>query len=592
MAGFLSSADLDFDTYKANLKTFLKSQTQFRDYDFDGSNMSVLIDILAYNTYLNGFYLNQVGSEMFLDTAMLRESAVSRAKELNYVPRSRVSSKAQIVLTVQAPANNAPSTLTIPKGFYVSGSANGKTYLFSTDQAYVIRNENGAYSSGNVYVYEGRLVTEYFVANSSAKYTLASANVDISSLSVTVQVSNTNTSNTVYSRAYNLYGLSNTSTVYFVQGYRDNYYEIVFGNGVTGDALDDGNVVKVQYRDATGPDADYINKFTAVSTINSYAASVTTSQASFGGAERETIDSIKFNAPRHFSSQDRAINKTDYAILIKNNFPMIQAVSIFGGEELSQKRYGKVAIATKPYGAEITPDSIKTQIGTFLNERTSVAIDPIFIDPDYFYVTISSNVKYNQTITSLSTSDIETLVRAAIDTYNSSYLYDFNSNFRYSKLSSAIDNAETSIVSNDTTVWMTKRLLPAIGTPFVTDVKFGNQLSVDGVHFPAPAGLEPIVSSDYFTYAGNAAAYLRDNGVGGIYVVTQTSTGETLLNDDVGIVNYDTGEVSLYGLTVDSYNGHINLKAKLEAKDIIIAQNQIIVIDQDDVTIGVYSAET
>jgi len=586
--GFLSTKDLDFDSYKANLKTFLKGQDKFKDYDFEGSNMSVLLDIMAYNTYLNGFYLNMVGSEMFLDTATLKESVVSRSKELNYVPRSRVSAKALVNITINNVGNSAPSTITIPKNYYVSATANSRTYLFSTDEAIVVRNEGGSYSSGNTYVYEGRVASETFNYTTDTRIILASANVDISSLDVVVQTSITDTTNTVFSRAYNLYGLTDIDPVYFVQGYGADQYELVFGNGITGKQLVNGNVVKVSYRDVSADNANYITNFKAVSPVGIYSSvSVATLVASFGGAERETIDSIKFNAPRAFSAQDRAITKNDFAILIRNNFPDIQAISVFGGEELDQKRYGKVAVATKPYGAEITPDTVKTQIASFLSNRTSVAIDPIFIDPSYFYVEINTTVSYDTTLTTLTTSDIETLVRAQISNYNTTYLYDFDSDFRYSKVVQLIDAADTSVTSNDTAVKMIKRITPTAGINYTDQIKFNNAFDVESSAPLIPPNAVPIVSSSVFIYNGYNA-FMRDDGQGNLYIyTTDIGSTETTLAQSVGTVDYTNGIVTISGFIVSSYSGHISIYARLKGKDIVISQNQIIIIDQADVSVTV-----
>lgn len=590
---FLSTSELDFDAYKTKLKTYLQGQAQFKDYDFDGSNMSVLLDIMAYNTYVNGFYLNMIGSEMFLDTAQLRESAVSKAKELNYVPRSRVSAKSVVKLTISG-VTNGPSTITIPKGYYFSVTANSATYLFSTTEAHVLRYENNLYQSANLDVYEGRVVTEFFTVNSTSRYILSSSNVDVSSIEVVVQNSNTDTTETVFHRAYNLYGLVDTSPVFFVQGYSDTKYEVVFGNGKTGKKLTNGNIARITYRDCNGFAGNRLKPTKAVNSLDGYTnIKVTLVSAGSGGAEREEIDSIRFNAPRHFASQDRAVTKDDYSILIRNNFPTIEAIAVFGGEELAQKRYGKVVIATKPYDGEITPDSIKNEISSFLAGRTSVAIDPIFADPDYFYLKIVSGISYNSATTTKTTSDIESVVRDQIDNYRDSYLFDFNADFRYSKMTAMIDEADTSVVSNDTRVHIIKRIYPVLAASFTTKIYFNNEFTSEGIRYKLPKGHDPIVYSSAFTYKGTRNSYIQDDGLGNLYIYKKDAAGTiTVLAQSVGSVDYTKGTVTITNLVVDSYTGHISIYAVPNAKDVVVRRNQIILIDQADVTITVDQASS
>lgn len=338
--GFLTTTELDFTSYRDSLKTYLSQQDIFKDYDFEGSNMAVLLDVLAYNTYMNGQYLNMVGSEMFLDTAVLRESIVSHAKELNYTPRSRTAPVAYVDITIDT-GEDTPDTLTIPKYFRINGySPNNEVYSFTTDETVIIRANNGIYRAANVAIYEGNIVREVFIANNTARYLLQSANVDVSSINVTVKASQAATIEEKWNKKTFLFGLQATDKVFFTQGAEDHKYELVFGNGDIGLALDDGNVVNVVYRETNGTEGNGLDRFVSPDAVDSYdTITVSTILGAAGGSEHESDDEIKFNAPRYFPTQERAITVEDFIALTKNQFPSLQVVTAFGGEEVEPKQY-------------------------------------------------------------------------------------------------------------------------------------------------------------------------------------------------------------------------------------------------------------
>jgi hypothetical protein len=600
--GFITTAELNFDTYKANLKQYLSSQSIFNDYNFEGSNFSVLLDVLAYNTYLNAFYLNMVGSEMFLDTAQLPESVYSHAKELNYTPSSRSSSKAIVTLTL--PSNkttNTASYLQIPKNYRISAVLDGKTYIFSTNESLTIsRTGTTGFTSANVEVYEGKVATEYFTqANTSStatRYILSSSNVDISSVDVKIR-SSVSTPATLlypYNRSYTLYGLTSTSNNYFIQSYGKDKYEIVFGNGITGRSLTPGNIVQVLYRDASGDMADNATTFTALdnftnnlgATIPASSLSVGTVQNSTGGSERESISSIKFNAPRYYTTQDRAVTKEDYVSLIKINFPSIQAVSVYGGEDASPKQYGKVIIVLRPYGSEVAPTLTKEAIKNYLRDRMSLSITPLFQDPDFFYAKITSTVYYNPAVTALQDSDIRSSALSAISKFTTQNLENFNSNLRYSKLVAAIDSADTSILSNDTYLLMIKRIVPALNTAYSTVINYNNQLDTT---FKLSTGFAatPVITSSLFysSISGvSTQCYLEDDGAG----VVNLRSGTYI--SPVGTVDYTSGTVIISNLTVTNYTSYISIYARTSLEDIYSTGNQILEIDAADVSITIATA--
>jgi hypothetical protein len=594
---FLTAGSLDFEAYRAKLVDFLKGQSRFQDYDFEGSNMAVLLDLLAYNTYHNMFYLNMIGNEMHLDTAILRESVNSRAKVLNYTPRSRTAATALVTLTV-APTD-APDAVYIPKYFPLIGSVAGKTLRFTTNEALTIRNMGGVYQVDNVAIYEGNIVNEYFdIKNGNTSFvTISSGNVDISSVSVNVRTSNTVSTNTNFTRAENLYGVEEDSTVFFLEPFGENQYNVVFGNGVTGRKLVNGNVVKVTYRDSLGVDGDGASVFTASATVgNNYPVYVGTRQRAAGGAERETIDSIKFNAPRHFASQDRAVTEEDFKVLIHREFPQLEAITVYGGEKANPKRYGKVIVSAKPIGGTVIPTSLKNQIISYLSDRDTVGMEPLIVDPKYMYVEITSNVHYSASKTDLTPSQIETSVRQAIASFSQTELSKFNADFRYSRLTAAVDNSDPGIVSNDTYCRLVMRVSPQLNTPTSYVLRTNNELYQNPVPVAIVAGNDTTVTSSPFNYVKNGvtySAYLVDNGLGKIHVVTDTKDkGRVILADTIGTVDYTGGVVKINKISIADYTGsYIKLYFRTANKDLVINYEYILQIDDRDVNLTISKAD-
>lgn len=592
--GFLSTSDLDFQAYRDQLRQFLQSQDLFKDYDFTGSNLSVLIDLLAYNTYVQGTYLNMVGSEMFLDTALLRESIVSHAKELNYTPRSRASSVAYVDIAVSG--NNLPTVLNIPKNFRVTGKTMaGQTFSFLTNESINIGAANN-YAVKAVPVYEGRIINETFVESANTRFVLASANVDISSIEVNVQNSSTDTANTNWNRQTTLFGMTGDTEAFFVQGYANNEYEVVFGNGIVGASLQDGNVVRFAYRETQGSDANGVKLFSVDQSIQGFSTSValsTDNGPSAGGSDHETDEEVKFNAPRYFATQERAIIPEDYETLLLNQFPILETVTAFGGENLDPKQYGKVVVSGKPRGGTIVPTSIKDQIVKFLRTRNPIPSVPVFVDPEYFDVNVVSNVIYNLNATTLTPNQIEAEVRQGILDFNTVNLNNFGSDLRFSKLAAAIDNSDPSIVSNDTKVLMTKKLYPLLSKLQNFTFLFGNELFNNATTRYAYAdGQDPVVTSSSFGYKVGGTVYIsfiQDDGLGTLYTYTVDNTGKKVkLNNSAGTVDYDTGKIVLTNLQTEYITGNsLNIYAKLESADITTDNNSILLVDDSDITISV-----
>ena len=579
-------SNLDFDTLKNTLKSYLRSQDRFKDYDFDGSNMSVLLDILSYNTFHNSFYLNMVGSEMFLDSAQLRDSVISHAKELNYVPRSFKSAQANVSITVISTDINKRS-LVIPKGYTFTSRFGIRNFTFSTAENFVVSNytinpdkTQLTFTGENIPIYEGYYVSDSFTYTYDApqRFIISNKNVDISSISVTV-LEDVGATTLVYNRAMSLFDINANSPVFFVQAAENDSYEIVFGDGVNGRRPKNNSVINVEYRISNGQLPNGCRDFTPDTTIDGETnITVTTNEIATGGSVSESIESIKYNAPRHFNTQERAITTEDYETLMKINFPEVNAVTAYGGENLDPPQFGKVFVAVDLNELDRLPQVKIDQYYNFLKPRSPVSIDPVFVDPEYTYIQVKSIVNYNVNVTRLSSEDIKTITKSAILNYAELYLNNFNRIFRYSKMVQAIDTSQASIISNETDINVMKIITPETGTLLTFDVNFRIPLNIiygsDGKGYS--------ISSTVFNYKGNKAV-LKDDGISAIDVISAT-TGQFI--ETVGIINYETGQLQFSNFKIDSYVGAgIKIYASPKNKDISTINNVILNIVEDDIEI-------
>jgi len=591
--GFLTTSELDLQNYKSSLKTFLSQQEQFKDYDFEGSNLSVLLDLLAYNTYMNGVYLNMIGSEMFLDTALLRESIVSHAKELNYTPRSRTAAVGYV--NIKVTPTDSPDSITIPKYYEINGrTEDNTTYFFTTDEAIVIRANNGVYQAANVAVYEGNIVKEVFIANNSTRYLLQSANVDVQSINVTVKDSASATTDTKWNKETFLFGLDNADEVYFVQGAEDHLFEIVFGNGDIGKQLVDGNVITVNYRETNGVDGNGVDTFTAPNAIEGYTnITITTVAPASTGAEHETDDEIKFNAPRYFPTQNRAVTVEDYISLTKQAFPSLEIVTAYGGEETEPKQYGKVIVAAKPFGGTKLATPLKNQMYNFLKERSSISIDPVVVDPEYFFAEIVTEVLYNINLTTRSARDIQALVEDTVIQWGDDNLQKFGSDLRYSKLVKAIDDCEGAIISNNTELRIVKHLEVDTGVPFRISFSFDNELKKEvSTSRKIYEDTTSTIESSLFTYNLNDVDYLakiKDDTQGNLMIVSTVNGVVQLLKDKIGTVDYTTGEISIAETIYEDVGteGVLEIYGKTKKLDIETKANKILQIEAEHLVVTV-----
>lgn len=579
---------LDFNSFKTNLKSWFRNNTQFKDIDFEGSNISQLIEILAYNDYLQSFYTNMVGAEMFLDSAQLRDSVVSRSKELNYTPRSFSSAAAtlQLIITPNTPV----ATIVIPEGTTFTSKVGSNTFTFSTEDSVVISAANGVYSA-NVTVFEGAPVPESFVvnyANTQQRFILSNPTIDTETIDVTVYEDGGSTPLS-YTVKADLFGVEDTSQVFWVQAAENQQYELIFGDDVFGRRPSDGSTIVVNYLASSGELPNGASLFTADGAIDGHSnVAITTLANASGGALNETIESIRFNAPRAYQTQGRAITDTDFEILLRGEFPEIQAISAYGGEDATPPVYGKVFISVDIENANGAPQVNKDRYAAFLEDRKSLGITPQFIDPDFMGVQVITTVTFNTNQTSKMTSDIQALVHAAISQYNTDELEDFKVTMRGSQLVRAIDNADASILSNDTKFEIVRSAAPATTSLVSFELDFQqplndvNEFSVDATE--AKYGV--IVHSSAFVYNGVRSVFL-DDSQGNIWVGSYNGSMVTPVTR-VGTVDYDTGVVAISNVIIDSYEGlAIKFCAVPLTRDIYCLRNTILSIADEDILISI-----
>lgn len=555
----LSVANTDFASIRADLKTYLGAQGNFKDYNFDGSNMAVLLDLLAYNTFMQNFYLNQVASESFLDSAQLRDSIVSHAKTLNYLPKSDTSARALIHLEV-FPANT-PGTINVPKYTQFTTTVDSNTYTFTTNEGFTIQADaEGRYFANNISIYEGEIVRELFqvnTANTDQRFVLSNKEIDTSSLSVKISTSSTDTSNAEWKSSLTTVGVSGTSNVFYIVPAESGKYELQFGDGVLGRPLDNGNIVEAAYRKCSANSSNEANTFTCSDTIQGYSnVSVTTLSKASGGGFAESNTSIKFNAPKSLSIQDRTITVDDYKTILQQEFNDIETLNVYGGEEASPPEFGKVLISIDLKNADGIPNSKKKLIEDFVKLRAPLGIAPKVIDPVFLYVDVTSKVVYNPNITTKSDSEIQTLVSAAINTHATDTINSFNAKLRTSKLSAAIDASDPSVLNSDNSVLLQKKFTPTLNTKESHTLEYVNEIyrEIPDSSSIFPDGSAP-VSSTEFTFDGLTGCSLRDNGNGVMQIVQQGSSVLTIVNKDIGTVDYTNGTVKLTNFEVSAFTG-------------------------------------
>lgn len=462
----------DFSVIKEDLKNFMRSQTTFADYDFDGSALSSLIDLLAYNTHYMSFYMNMIANESFLDTASIRDSVVSHAKTLGYTPSSIRSARARIDLTFTQAANPSVASLTsltLPRFTrFTSSAVDGVNYTFVNLDEVTVTKSNSAFTFNNVSIYEGTPISYVFnhseLSNPLQEFILPDIGIDTSTLEVIVQNSSLDLTQATYDDASDATTVTSTSKVYYIDEVADAKYKIYFGNDILGAKLADGNIVIVSYLVSRGSAANKATSFTLIDSVGGLSSgSIVVEQVAAGGAEIESIESVKFAAPKSFVSNNRAVTKNDYIALIQRNYPSLEAVNVWGGEENIPPVYGKVFVSAKPAaGFEITTTEKEFIIQNVINPISILTVTPEFVDPDYNFLNMNVRVTYDPTATTLTPGEISTVVRNAINNYANTNLDTFNSYFKLSRLMHDIDTSDPSILSNNIDVRIEKRLEPVL----------------------------------------------------------------------------------------------------------------------------------
>ena len=595
MATKLDISELDFDQVKTNLKTFLSQQDEFRDYDFEGSGMSVLLDVLAYNTHYLGFNANMLANEMFLDSADLRSSVVSKAKQVGYTPTSSIASKAIIDVVVNSASG---ASLTMSAGTKFTTTVNEQSYSFVNKADVTITPVDGVYKFSNLEIQEGSYLNFKYTASTSdleQRFIIPNDNVDTSSLTVKVQESSSDSTTNTYTLASGLTGLDSTSQVYFLQEVENGRYEVYFGDGVLGKAIADGNIVILDYIHCNGSLPNGASTFTLSGSIGGFSsATITTITNATDGSNPESIASIKYNAPRDYASQDRAVTAEDYKVLVKSLYANAQAVQVYGGEDAEVPSYGKVFISVKAKSGSNLTVATKNSIVQSLKQYAVASVRPEIIDPETTFIRLTTDFKYDSDKTTKDVSTLRTNIRNQISIYNQNNLQNFTGIFRYSKLLETINDADSSILSNITTVKMFKTITPTLNSALKYTISFNNAFYNPHSGHNASGG--GVISSTGFKINNDSSAnehFLDDDGAGNLRVYYLSGTTRVYTSSTFGTVNYTTGQVVLTSANITSISNVdgatstiIRVFAIPDSNDIVPVRNQVLQIDTTNSTIS------
>jgi len=589
--GFTKYTNLDFDQIKTSIKDYLRSNSDFTDFDFDGSNFSVLIDTLAYNTYITAINSNMIVNESFLDSATLRENVVSLARNIGYVPRSRTAAKAEITFSVERPEGNNSGTVTLKRGLVCTGNVNNTSYVFSipentTKTFQETSTGNFTASFNNVEIYEGTFLTKQFTHDGSLdqKFIINNSSLDTSTLTVYIKNENDEGLGIQYFPVDNIIGVTSKSQIYLLQEVQDEQYQLLFGDGLIGKKLgtgvdNDGNIITANYIISSGKEGNGVSNFAFSgslelsngSLLNPSDISITTNQSSQNGGEIESIDSIKYFAPKIYSAQSRAVTARDYESIIKKIYPDTETVSVVGGEELDPPEYGTVSISIKPKNGTFISDFNKSRVLSQLKQYSISGINQKIVDIKVLYVEIDSSVYYNSAKISTAESLKEKIVNTLTTYSNSVDLNSFGGRFKYSKIQQLIDITDNAITSNITKVKIRRDLRSLINQFAQYELCFGNRFHVnsDGYNIKS-TGFNISTDPDtvYLTDIPNS-----DKKTGIISIVKPISNEETrVVVKSAGTVDYVKGEVILNTINITSTvksNNIIEIQAFPESNDVI-----------------------
>ena len=583
----LDISELDFENIKSSLKRFLSNQTQFKDYDFEGSSMAVLLDLLAYNTHYLAYNANFVANEMFMDTAQLRSSVASLAKLVGYTPNSARAPIADLKLVI----NDATgSTVTIPAGTKFSSSIDGLTYTFVTVGDHVVQPVDGVYTAQSLNVYEGTYVSYNYTFDSTdidQRFLIPSDRADSTTIKVAVQNSASDVTTATYNKATSITELNGDSKVYFLQEAEDGQYEIYFGDGVIGKKLADGNIISISYVVTNKTEANAATTFSLQGSISGFTdVTITVNSSAQGGAEPESLQSIKTSSANFYASQDRAVTVEDYKSKTKQLYANVQSVSAWGGEDNDVPFYGRVYISILPTSGSNLTESTKSRIITDLKKYSVASVTPVIVDPEITNIILRSSIKFDAGATTKVADAIKSDVITTITNYNANTLQSFDNMFRHSKVIGLIDDTDESILSNVTTVQLRKSFTPTIGSSQKYSIAFSNALYNPHSGHASDGG--GILSSSGFKIDGNTTDvfFLDDDGNGNVRRYKMDGSARSYANATQGSIDYSSGLVEVNSLNVSNIENIrgaastvIEITVKPNSNDIVPIRNQVLDID-------------
>ena len=583
----LDISELDFENIKSSLKRFLSNQTQFKDYDFEGSSMAVLLDLLAYNTHYLAYNANFVANEMFMDTAQLRSSVASLAKLVGYTPNSARAPIADLKLVI----NDATgSTVTIPAGTKFSSSIDGLTYTFVTVGDHVVQPVDGVYTAQSLNVYEGTYVSYNYTFDSTdidQRFLIPSDRADSTTIKVAVQNSASDVTTATYNKATSITELNGDSKVYFLQEAEDGQYEIYFGDGVIGKKLADGNIISISYVVTNKTEANGATSFSLSGSISGFTdVTITVNSSAQGGAEPESLQSIKTSSANFYASQDRAVTVEDYKSKTKQLYANVQSVSAWGGEDNDVPFYGRVYISILPTSGSNLTESTKSRIVTDLKKYSVASVTPVIVDPEITSIILRSSIKFDAGATTKVSDTIKSDVITTITNYNANTLQSFDNMFRHSKVIGLIDDTDESILSNVTTVQLRKSFTPTIGSSQKYSIAFSNALYNPHSGHASDGG--GILSSSGFKIDGNTTDvfFLDDDGNGNVRRYKMDGSARSYANATQGSIDYSSGLVEVNSLNVSNIENIrgaastvIEITVKPNSNDIVPIRNQVLEID-------------
>ena len=588
----INITDLDFEEVSTSLKEYLKGQDTLKDYEFEGSNLAILTDLLAYSAHTSAFNANMVASEMFLDTAQIRKNVVSRAKELGYTPASRTAAKATFDLTVTSPTVGGvtPDTLSILRGHEFTTVYDGTSYTFISLDNKTITPTNGAFLFDNLDVYQGRLTTDVYRYDSqiaNQRFAMLNGNIDTSTISINITSNNVVTA---WTKAGDLTGITSASTVYYIQENDEGLFEVYFGDGVIGASPKDGDEISISYLVTDNEHANGATVFSMATSINGNSdVTFTNTISASGGKDIETTDQIKFSASKFYTSQNRLVTVADYKAKLQELYPGADSIAVWGGEDADPVQYGKVFVSIKPsqYSNNLTTAE-KSSLKTSLGDLSVLTVRPEVVDSEILQILVTSNFKYDPTKTSQTKAALETLVKASVNSYDKNTLSGFDTLFRHSKLTTQIDSTESSILSNITTIKLRKNYSATVdGTKSTIKLDFGNAIyNPHSGHNKAGGGV--LTSTGYFISGDAKNYFFDDDGTGNVRRYYTDGSTRVYVDDVAGTINYGTGVISINTLTYSSTSntdGSIDFTIIPSSNDVISVRNQLLDITASEVSV-------